>query len=210
MNFRLAWLIPAVGFVAMLWLNGCVSQITPPSQPTPISIQAANAQLAALTSDPATTWRVGDMSVRAACQVYLNQEAAQAAQLGQVGVGAGALGAGLSALNPLAGVASSLLQTFLTAYQAAGVMPYMPETSMIVMSSLDAYEAGVSLPTDQATAMSYVDDEWFLCSPGGYMRTVSAAIGSAMIGTQSTSGVAGAAFVAGPRSTRPIVTVNGR
>lgn len=205
-----------VPLLAILALSGCAGQqVTAPAQPTPASIQTANTQLAAITSDPATTWRVGDYAVRQACHAYLNSAAQQSANLNLASVGVGVVGAGMSVVNPLAGVASTVVQSLISAFNASGAIPYTPETSTIIMNSLNAEEAGVEMapPTDQATALSLTDDLWFLCSPGGYAMTAAQAISTAQIGVAGTSASpaqfrsnAGAA----PRFSRPVITVNGR
>jgi hypothetical protein len=194
--------------IAPLLLVGCSSmQLTPPAQPTPAAINTAISQMALITADPATVWEVGDYEVRASCHAYLNSAATKAAQVSQASAGAGALGAGLSIVNPLAGVASSLFQSFLSSYQAAGALPYTSETTTIISKALDDYGAQVSvaLPSSTATAMSYIDDEWFMCSPGGYAELVAAAISTANIGGSSVG--PNAPLIAAPR--RPGVTVNG-
>lgn len=201
--------IGAVCLIA-IGLVGCAGQPQMPAQPTPTTIQAANIDIAQLSTDPIQTFHAGLRVARAACQVYLNEEAAQAAGLSQLGVGAGALGVGLSAINPLAGIASSLFQTFLTAYRAAGAMPYTPETSAIVLGAMDAYEAAAGAPPDNDTAVSWVDDVWFSCTPAGYAMLASQAIATANVGAQPNAMPGVPASLAQFRSGRPVVTINNR
>ena len=191
-------------------LAGCSGQLQPPTQPTPTSINASIADLNALPADPATIWADGDYAVRAACHAYLNTAAMKAAGMAQLGIGAGALGAGLSAINPLAGVASSLFQTALSGYGAAAALPYTTETATIIESAFDAYETTAPVPTSIGQAMSMVDYLWYLCSPAGYQILVSKAISTATVGTTATMSIS-ARFLVAPRGIGPgsPVTVNG-
>ena len=144
-------------------LAGCSGQqLQPPTQPTPTSISASIADLNALPADPATIWADGDYAVRAACHAYLNTAAMKAAGMAQLGIGAGALGAGLSAINPLAGVASSLFQTALSGYGAAAALPYTTETATIIESAFDAYETTAPIANEHRSGD--VDDRLPLVS----------------------------------------------
>lgn len=190
-------------------LAGCATPPKAPALPTPTTIQMGNADISQLNTDPVQTFHDGVRIARAACMEYLNQEAQQAAGASQLGIGAGALGAGLSAVNPLAGVASSLFQTFLTGFRAAGAMPYTSQTSTLVLGAMNAYEASVGVPPDNDTAVSWVDDVAFDCTPAGYAMLVNAAISTANVGVQQVGHLA-AIDQAEVASSRPVVTVNGR
>jgi hypothetical protein len=202
---------PMIALSAAMMLVGCANQqLQPPTQPTPASIGTTIAGLGALPSDPAVIWADGDYAVRAGCHAYLNTAAMKAAGMAQLGIGAGALGAGLSVINPLAGVASSLFQTTLSGYGAAAALPYTTETATIIESAFDAYEASAPVPTSVGQAMSMVDYLWYLCSPAGYQILVSKAISTAQVGTAATIPVSARLFAA-PRGIGPgsPVTVNG-
>ena len=122
----------------------------------------------------------------------------------------------IASSNPAGAVisagAAALGQSFLNLYGASGGIPYTNETSTIIDDALDAYEASVNTmpPTTVAQALSYVDDEWFLCSPGGYAELATKAIGTATVsgsgGASSSASFATRAVPAG----RPKVFVNGR
>lgn len=203
-----------------LALAACANTLTPPTQPSPGSIQTVNEQIATLTTDSATTWAVGDYAVRVACHAYLNAAAARAANISLASGGLGLAGAGVAGMiassNPAGAVisagAAALGQSFLNLYGASGGIPYTNETSTIIDDALDAYEASVNTmpPTTVAQALSYVDDEWFLCSPGGYAELATKAIGTATVsgsgGASSSASFATRAVPAG----RPKVFVNGR
>jgi hypothetical protein len=182
--------------------------LAPPTQPTPTSIQAVNVELAALTSDPVTTWQVGDYAVRMACHAWLDAAAVQNARSAQVGIGIGALGAGLSMINPLAGVAASLGQTLLTGLQAAGPTPSAGAAALVV-NALNAYESAAGTPSSVPAALSWVDDEWYLCSPAGVAQLEMTAATTAQVSTAQTSAFASSRTIAS-QSARPVVTVNGR
>jgi hypothetical protein len=202
--------------VPLLAIAGCSSMgsLSPPTQPTPASIQEVNVQLAALTSDPVTTWQVGDYAVRLACHAWLDAAAVQNARSAQANVGLGVLGAGLSIVNPLAGVAASLGQTLLTSLQAAGPTPSAGAAALVV-NALDAYEGAAGTPSSVPAALSWVDDEWYLCSPAGVAHLEMTASITAQVGTVGSAlTVPGTssyfAARAAPLSTRPVVTINGR
>lgn len=202
-----------VAMSGLLLLAGCAGgTMMAPAQPTPASIEATQTQLSTITVDPVTAWMDGDYAVRAACHAYLNSMAQRNASLSLAGTAVGLVGAAGSIANPLAGVGSSLAQGFLTAFQNSGAIPYTPETSTLIESALDAYEAGVaaSPPTTVAQAASYSDDLWFQCSPGGYAQLVAKSIATANV--TSASAPTAAAFA--PRAAgmvipgRPKVLVN--
>lgn len=211
----LLWLGVPILLVALL--AGCAGQpVALPAQPTPSSLASGLVALAAIDpGDPPAVaglrvWKAGKYDVDAACDVYLNQQATQAASVNQLSSGIGVLGAGLSVLHPAAGVASSLAQTFLSSYQAAGAMPYTDATSGIIYSGQNAYAAGVarSPPADALDAADYVEGYWALCTPVGYRRLVNQAINTAFVST--APGALAAAEAAEPaHAGRPIVTVNG-
>jgi hypothetical protein len=100
-----------------LLLAACANDLTEPAQPTGPGVEAAYTQLLTLQDangnplPPATTWTVADGSVRAACHAYLNGAAKKQTTLSLGSIGLGAVGAGMSLVNPLAGVAASLGQT---------------------------------------------------------------------------------------------------
>lgn len=207
---------PFMATLPLFILGACASNISTPTQPTPASLEAANTQLMTLTSSPAETWETGDYAVRAACHAYLNSEAVHSSDINALSIGAGIAGAAGSMYNPLAGIASSLVQSFLNASNASGAIPYTPETSTLIMHSLDADESGVnpsSIP-DQATAVSLVDDLWFLCSPGGFAMTAATALSTAQVGTMTNAALTPSfSFNAKTPSVynfqRPITTING-
>jgi hypothetical protein len=189
-----------------LALAGCAGQqLTPPPQPSAAYVEAATLDLAQVKGSPLEAWRAGNGAVRAACYAYLNQAASRSASIGLAGSAAGVIGAGLSVVNPLAGVASSLVQTLLTAFQSSGAIPYTTETSTIIVSALNAEEDAVeaSPPADAAQAVSYIMDQWFNCTAGGYQILVTKSIATAQIGTSAQPRAIGGWG-------RPRVTVNGR
>jgi hypothetical protein len=201
-----------------LWLGGC-NGLTPPPQIKPPDIQIASVAIAGLINadgSPLTgtqVWQIGDYAVRTACHLYLNGAAAQQSTLLLGSTGVGVVGAGLSLVNPLAGVASSLVQTLIAAYSTSGPVPTTAD-AILIENYLDTYEAGVTGPLTPALAMSMVDDEWYHCSAGGIAVMVMQAKTTAQLGligptaTRSFSANArmfpDAAFVGRPR-----VTING-
>jgi hypothetical protein len=204
-----------VAAAVLLELSGCAGQQpTPPPQPTATYVEAALADLAQINATPLEAWRAGNGAVRAACYAYLNQAATRNASIGLGSSAAGVLGAGLSVVNPLAGVASSLFQTFLTALQSSGAIPYTTETSTIIVSALNAEESAVeaSPPVDVAQAISYVEDQWFNCTAGWYQILVTKSIATAQIGTTSSPSFSSfqSRAVGAPIAGRPAITVNGR
>lgn len=204
--------------LCVLSLTACSGmQPQEPAQPTPQSIQSTLTQLAGITADPVTAWKAGDYAVRAACHAYLNAAAQRSSGISLAGAAVGFAGAAGSMVNPLAGVASSLLQGFLSAYQQSGAIPWGPETATIIENALDAYEDGVaaSPPATVEDAASDVDTLWFYCSPGGYSILVTKAISTAGISASASpslsptarfnSAAAATIIVSG----RPKVLVNG-
>lgn len=195
-------------------LAGCAGQVTAPTQPTPASILAVNTALAPLQPLGAVTvWSDGDYAVRSACHAYLNEAATQNAKLNLVGAGIGILSGGLSVINPLAGVAGTLAQAFLSAYNASGIVP-SPGAALIVERQLDAYEAGIaaSPPTDPALAMSETDDLWYICSPGGIEEATMSALGGATVGLAGSpaASLSARALAIPALSTRPVITIYAR
>lgn len=202
--------------LTVLALSACAGQqLTPPPQPTAAYVEAALTDLAQIQGTPLQVWRAGNGAVRAACYAYLNQAASRNASISFGSSAAGVLGAGLSVVNPLAGVASSLVQTLLTAFQSSGAIPYTTETSTIIVNAMNAEEDAVeaSPPADAAQALSYVNDQWFNCSAGGYQILVTKSIATAQIGVATTrvaplqSRAAGGGIMG---VGRPVITVNGR
>jgi hypothetical protein len=207
--------------VALVLLDGCsTTQIAPPAQPTPTSINGAIADLAAIEKyNPVRVWKTGVWAVRAACYDFLNAEAIRSSQIGlaSTGIGLGGVAAGSFLIahgSPLGAAAatalSSLTQSFLSNYQQAGAIPYTSNTTTIIVKALNAEEAQVNadLPTTVEDAMSYVSDLWWWCSPGGYQWLVNESIATATI---SAGPPLSSAFASppGPRE-RPQVRVNGR
>jgi hypothetical protein len=206
--------------ILLALLGGCATTTQTVPQPSPTSIQVANVQLATLTySDgsplqPVDAWQIGDYSVRAACHAYLNSAAAQQTNLNLVGMGVGVIGAGASIYNPLAGVASSLVQTLINAYSSSGPVPTTAD-AIIIEGAMDAYEAAAVMapPTSVASAVSYVDDLWFNCAAGGaaileLKAKMTAQIGSNM--SQLPSAAASYRASMPMPSRRPTITVNGQ
>src|SRR5271157_5064795 len=199
--------------ILTLLLADCAgTTLTPPPQPTYTTVAAEIAQQAAITADPVTTWQVADGGVRAACFAYLNSAAAQQTNLGLAGIGVGAVGAGLSLVNPLAGLGASLGQTLLAGLSSSG---YVPTTSdaILVENYLNTYEAGAaaSPATSNAMAVSWAVDEWYHCSAGGIAELGMQAKTSAQLDLQpSTRVVTPSQFTTpvarGPQ--RPVVVVN--
>ncbi len=113
--------------------------------------------------------------------------------------------------NPMgaaaAGAISALGQTFLNLFNSSGSIPYTAETSSIIQLALDAYENGVNIAPPQSVpqAISYVDDLWWQCSPGGYAMLVSKAIGTANVGVQMNGMFS---FRSLAPTGRPVIVVN--
>lgn len=216
-----AWMTLAAALVAAA-LTGCVASIAPPPQPTPATLAGAEASLAAIPGTPWDAWEAGDYAVRASCHAYLGELAGQASSLALAssGLGLGAAAAGgflISGGNPGGAAAATglaaLAQSFLAAFQTSRAIPYTAETAALIEKTLDAYEAGVaaSPPATIAQAASYVDDQWWNCSYGGYAVHAAAAIGSATIAANPPVPAAGNfAALLMPRPARPVITVNGR
>jgi hypothetical protein len=185
-------------------------QVQAPVQPDAAYVETALTDLAQVQGTPLEAWRAGNGAVRSACYAYLNQAAARNANINLGSSAAGILGAGLSVVNPLAGVASSLVQTLLTAFQSSGAIPYTTATSTIIVNALNAEEAAVESapPADMAQAVSYVVDQWFNCSAGGYQILVTKSISTATIGA-TTQGMQSRAFGVTGHG-RPTITVNGQ
>jgi len=197
-----------------LLLGGCATApLQPPPQPTPLYLQNVNMQLATLVHSDGTplsgieTWRIGVYAVRSACHVYLNASASQQKDLSLLGMGTGALGAGLSIMNPLAGLASSLTQTLLTAYSTSGPAPTTAD-AILIENSMAALETYVNMlpPASREDVVTLVDDYWFLCSPGGVAITKLKAMTSAQIGV-SVNGQLVSPQATGYRG-RPVIVVN--
>jgi len=197
-----------------LLLAGCAgTTLTPPPQPTYTTVAAEITQQAAITADPVTTWQVADGGVRAACFAYLNSAAAQQTNLGLAGIGVGAVGAGLSLVNPLAGLGASLGQTLLAGLSSSGYVPTTAD-AILVENYLNTYEAGTAAlpPTSNAMAVSWAVDEWYHCSAGGIAELGMQAKTSAQLGLQQSAPAAitplslFATPVAAPR--RPVIVVN--
>jgi hypothetical protein len=195
-------------FLACVACTG--QQLAPPAQVDPKAIQLVNEQLAMITSDPATTWLVGDYAVRTACHAYLNGAASQQSNMSLAGTAIGVAGAGLSIVNPLAGVASSLVQTLISAYSNSGPVPTTAD-AILIENYLDTYEVGVALapPMSQALAMSEVDDEWYHCSPGGIAVMAMQAKTTAQLSVIGPTAALSARAVRAAVPTRPVVTING-
>ena len=171
-------------------LAGCAAVPSGPAQPTPSSVQATVADVAAISTDPVTAWQAGDYAVRAACDAYLNQAAARAAGITTASAGLGlggttAAGFLAAAGNPAGAAAAASMaavgQSFLSLFQSPGAMPYTPETSAIIGEAMSAYEDAVPPPTTLAQAMIDVEGFWDLCSPAGYQQLITKAIGSAAV-----------------------------
>lgn len=211
-----------------LGLASCASQLTPPSQPSPASIASTQTALAAITGDPVSAWEAGDYAVRAACHAYLNEMASREANISLAGGALGIAGPAASGFlltggNPVGAVAASafaaLGQSLLAQYNSSGAIPYTTATAGIIENAIDAYEAAIDAlpPATIAEAASYVDDEWFTCSPGGYAMLVTKAIGTAQVtaapATPPAAMSASPAFAAraGARVAggRPKIEVNG-
>jgi hypothetical protein len=201
----------AAGALALALAGGGCAGVTPPSQPTPDSIESTLTALQAITVDPLTAWQAGDYAVRAACHAFLNASAERNASLG-LGIGAlGLGGAAAATTNPAAAGAIALAGSFLTMFQQAGPIPYTAGTSSIIEKAIDTYEAGVNAapPTSIAQAASYVDDVWFLCSPGGYAELMQkAAMGAAVSNGRAPTSAAMMPRAVAPRM-RPAIKVNG-
>jgi hypothetical protein len=190
--------------------SGCAG-LSEPSQPTPAGIAATLTQLQAITADPLTAWQAGDYAVRTSCHAFLNASAERDANLG-LGIGAlGLSGAAAATASPIASGAIALAGSLLTLFQQSGAIPYTAATSSIIEKALDAYEAGVAAgpPQTLEQAASYVDDLWFLCSPGGYAELMQkAAIGAAVSAGSVRAAVMLPRAAAAP-PTRPMIQVNG-
>jgi hypothetical protein len=63
-----------------------------------------------------------------------------------------------------------------------------------------------------AQAISYVEDQWFNCTAGGYQILVTKSIATAQIGTTSSPSFSSfqSRAVGAPIAGRPAITVNGR
>lgn len=193
-------------------LVGCSSMnVSPPAQPTPASIESTVTALQGITSDPVTAWQAGEYATQAACDAYLNESAERSANINTASAGIGIVGAGVSAINPIAGVTSSLIQTLLSAYQSNGALPYSAETTALIQNTMVAYENAVPTPQTVAEAAMDVEGLFWQCSPAGYAENASKAIGTA---TVSAGGLAipNAEFATPsvPHVGPPVITVNGR
>lgn len=194
-----------------LAISGCAG-VSPPAQPTPASIESTLAALQAITADPVTAWQAGDYAVRASCHAYLNASAQRNANL-SLGVGAlglgGAAAAGMG--SPAAAGAVALASSFLTLFQQSGAIPYTEGTSTLIENALNAYEAGVTNapPATVEQAASYVDDLWFLCSPGGYAELMQKAAMGASVSSGGSAPVAHARMSLPVTQSRPVIQVNG-
>jgi hypothetical protein len=200
----------AVLFALPLLVAGCASSLTPPAQPTPASIESEIASLATITADPLTVWETGNYAVRAACLAYLNSAAAQQTSISLGSSAVGIAGAGASVANPLGGVAASLVQSFLSALSSSGTVPTTGD-AVLIMGALSAYETGVSAspPASIPMAISYVDDLWFNCAPGGAAILAMKAKTSAQIGIASPPAAAFSSRGLAVLPRRPVITVNG-
>jgi hypothetical protein len=208
----------AFACVALLALAGCAG-VTPPSQPSPATIESTLTALASITADPVTAYQAGNYEVRAACHAYLNAAASRSANISLASGGLGLAGTAaagflVAGANPggaaAAGVLAALGQNFLGLFQQAGAIPYGAGTSTIIENALDAYEAGVaaSPPTSVAMAASFTDDEWYLCSPGGYAELMEKAAMTAGVST-SAAGPAMSRALSVPMPPRPVIRING-
>jgi hypothetical protein len=191
------------------FLASCTAAVPPPLQPDPTSVQVAENALGGLPGTPMEIWEAGDYAVRSACHSYLNAAAARSNELTSASALVGGAGAGASIANPMAGVASSLAQTFLTAFQSAGAIPYSVSTTTIIENALDAYETGIdqSPPLTPAQAMLDVESLWWHCSPGGYAQLAQKGISTAVITTAQPFALAASGA---PRLGRVHILVNGR
>ncbi len=87
--------------------------------------------------------------------------------------------------------------------QGSLAIPYTPETATIIQGALDAYEASAD-PSSVPQAASFIDDLWWLCSPGGYATLVSKSIATAQV-----SVARGDSLFPGVSTGRPRILING-
>lgn len=218
---RLAALRAAVLATLAVVGAGC-GTVSPPPQPTPASVAAIEAEIAAVANqDPVTAWHAGDYGVRSGCDLYLNQAASRAAGLSTA---SGALGLGGTAAagflvaggNPAgaaaAGTLAALGQSFLQLFQNSGAMPYTAATAVIIDKAMGAYEAAVDAapPTDMAGAMNAIEGVWNICTPSGYAALATEAIRSATVSAAPAAAANYLAISPSPSITRPPIVVNGR
>lgn len=187
------FLLPILGLAACSGMT-----VSIPSQPDVAALQSQVAQLSTITTDPLTLYKVGAYQVGMACDEYLNQQAVRSNNLTSAGSalsasGVAAMGLLVLSHNPIgaaaAGLATGLAQSFLSAYQQSGTMPYSTQTVSIVINALNAIDNGVeqSPPTSVIDAVSDIETKWFYCTPAGYTILVVKAIDTATVSSNTSS-----------------------
>ena len=209
MSSRVAAVILATALV------GCAS-VPPPALPTPKLIQASVVDLGTISADPVTTWQAGKYAVRAACYAYLNASATRSADLSLANTGIGMGGAAatgflVSGGDPAGGAAAggiaALAQSFLSAFQASGALPYSGATTTLVVGAMDAWDGYVEahLPASVPEAAGDVLELWWQCSPGGYAQLILKSSVTAQITTAPASAVPAAVVVPAPSPPEPLL-----